>query len=245
MMLGAARLGRLALGLAVVPAAVVAVASGPAVAHGRFGADALFYRTEVTGMAPAVAGLTASVDPRGEWIQLSYTGPGEVIVLGYSGEPYLRITASRAEENTHSPSTFLNQSMFAQLPAATQLVSATPDWHAIAGTGNARWHDHRIHWMGQARPPEVAADPSRRHQVGAWVVRAVADGRLFDVRGTVTWIGQPSGMLSTREVLVVTGVNLPLIAGSLVWLIRSQRRRRRLANHGAQENLGGVRTEAP
>ncbi len=31
------------------------------------------------------------VDPAGEWIELTDTGPDEVIVLGYTREPYLRL----------------------------------------------------------------------------------------------------------------------------------------------------------
>jgi hypothetical protein len=131
------------------------------------------------------------------------------------------------EENAHSPSTFLNQSMFAAVPAGTQQVDATPSWRQVANTGTARWHDHRIHWMGQNRPPAVAADPSHRHQVGTWVVHVVANGQPSDIRGTVTWIGKTNGLLSFRQSLIVATVNLPLGIAALVWLLHSRRRSQR------------------
>ena len=224
------RLGRsisFAWMLAAASAAALAVSGAPAAGHGPSQPDAPFYRTELTGIVPAAAGVTAGVDPHGAWVRLSYTGPGEVIVLGYSGEPYLRVRAGSVEENMFSPATYLNQSMFADLPTGAT-IAATPSWRLVARSGTARWHDHRIHWMGEARPPVVDADLGHRHQVGAWTVHALADGRRFDVRGAVVWIGRPSGAPATREWLIMAGSNVPLVvAGLVAWLIHSRRRRQR------------------
>jgi hypothetical protein len=50
---------------AAAVAAVVAVTGGPAAAHGSSQPDALFYRTEITGIVPAAANVAARVDQRG------------------------------------------------------------------------------------------------------------------------------------------------------------------------------------
>jgi hypothetical protein len=188
--------------------------------------DAAYYRTALIGVSPSVPGVTADVDSRGDWVQLRYTGTGEVIVLGYTHEPYLKVTATGVAENLLSPATYLNQSLFAEVPSSNDALHAAPSWRQISGAGVARWHDHRIHWMGAARPPAVARDPSHAHVVGEWTVRAVIGPTAFELLGTVTWIGRPGG-LSTITWLIVAAANLPFIGAVLVWQWRSRSRRPR------------------
>jgi hypothetical protein len=47
------------------------------------------------------------------------------------------------------------------------------------------------------------------------------------MRGTVTWIGKPNGLLS-KQSLIVLGVNLPFALVALVVLLRSRHRRQQL-----------------
>ena len=221
------RVGRLAG--AVGFAAVMAVApAAPAVAHGGGPPipDAAYYRTALTGDNVLPPGVTASVDPAGEWLQVGYTGPAEVVVLGYTREPYLRITAGGAEENALSPTTYLNRAGFADLPVdATQAANVAPVWRPIATTGSARWHDHRIHWMGQTQPPPVASDPARPHLVSEWVVHATAAGLPFDIRGTLGWVGKPGSPLSRFAWLILAVANLPFVAAVVVLAVGHRRRR--------------------
>jgi hypothetical protein len=145
----------------LVAGSVVAPPPVPVAAHppGPRIPDAAYYRAELRDVTPAPAGVRVSVDPAGEWIELANTGPAEVIVLGYSREPYLRVTATTVQENQLSQTTFLNQSLFADsVPTGTDGGTVAPVWNTIGQHGSVRWHDHRIHWMGQARPPVVAAD---------------------------------------------------------------------------------------
>jgi hypothetical protein len=212
--------GRLAI-VVVLPPVVLGSLVTPAGAHGG-GPDAAYYRTRLTEVAPQLPGVSAGVDPAGEWIELSYAGPAEVIVLGYLREPYLRVTATGVEENALSQTTYLNQAMFADVPAGTPAATVAPSWRLVAGNGTARWHDHRIHWMGQARPPVVAADPTHPHRVGSWAIQATVDSTPFQIRGTIEWRGKP-GSLSTTTWLILGLVNIPLSASVLV-LKRSRRR---------------------
>jgi hypothetical protein len=66
-------------------------------------------------------------------------------------------------------------------------------WRSPASdsTGTVRWHDHRIHWMGDSRPPPVNADPRKAHHVGTWTVRATDGQRPFDITGQLSSIGKP------------------------------------------------------
>jgi hypothetical protein len=220
------RVGRLTVAVGFAAALAVAPAA-PAVAHGGGPRipDAAYYRTALAGDNALPSGVTASVDPAGEWLQVAYTGPAEIIVLGYSREPYLRLNAIGAQENALSPTTYLNKAGFAELPANTQTADVAPAWQPIASTGRVRWHDHRIHWMGQTQPPPVAADPTHSHLVSDWTVHATAAGLPFEIRGTLSWIGKPGNQLSGFTWLILAGGNLPFVAVLLVLTLRQRRRK--------------------
>jgi hypothetical protein len=88
-----ARLGLLVLlGLLALPAA--------AAAHGG-ATTAVDYRSTVTGEPAGVAARVVGGDDR---LALTRDGAREVIVLGYDGEPYLRLDADGVWENRRSPS---------------------------------------------------------------------------------------------------------------------------------------------
>jgi hypothetical protein len=190
--------------------------------------DAAYYRTEITGVVPPTGGVTVRVDPGGEWLELANAGPATVVVLGYTGEPYLRITTSGAEENQLSQTTYLNRSLFADtVPTQQSASSVAPAWKQIGATGTARWHDHRIHWMGRARPPMVASDPNHPHLVGTWTVHATADGALFAIHGALRWIGRPPGTRTSpaQAWLLTLLAGMTVAVGMLsIALIRARRR---------------------
>jgi hypothetical protein len=246
------RVGRLAV-VAGLAAILTAAPAGHAVAHGGGPSipDAAYYRTTLSGDNALPPNVTASVDPAGEWLQVAYTGPAEVIVLGYSGEPYLRITASGAAENTLSPTTYLNKAGFADLPAGSLAATVAPVWQPIAAVGRARWHDHRIHWMGQTKPPAVAADPTHAHVVSAWTVHATDAGQPFDIRGTLNWTGKPSDHLSRFAWVILAAGNLPfIVAGVMLAVVQRRRRAGRgpgapTADSSAPMVAAGWRGDAP
>jgi hypothetical protein len=185
--------------------AAVATAAVPATAYAHAGAaaipDAAYYRTELSAVTAQAEGVTARVDPAGEWLELTNAGTATVVVLGYGGEPYLRVTATAVAENALSQTTYLNRSLFADsIPTAPADAGVPPDWRPAGTTGTARWHDHRIHWMGQARPPAVAADPRHAHPVGDWVVHALAGTAPFEIRGTLRWTGKPDSADARRPI---------------------------------------------
>jgi hypothetical protein len=154
------RVGRLAV-VAGFAAVLTAAPAGPAVAHGGGPSipDAAYYRAALSSDNVLPTDVTASVDPAGEWLQVGYTGGDEVIVLGYSGEPYLRITASSAQENTLSPTTYLNKAGFADLPAGSLAATVAPVWQPIAAVGRAAGTTTASGWV---RPSHRRWPPTRR-----------------------------------------------------------------------------------
>jgi hypothetical protein len=204
--------------------------ASPAWAHvgGRPQPDSAFYRTGLAGVEPQPIGVTVRVDPAGEWIELTNGGPAAVIVLGYTREPYLRVTASTVEENQLSQTTYLNKSLFADsIPTGQDGGGVAPSWRQIGNTGAVRWHDHRIHWMGQNRPPVVSADPRHAHPVGTWTVHATVDGQPFEIHGDLRWIGKPDTANANQPIpiwLLILLESLVLVIGVLVLLLVRLRR---------------------
>jgi hypothetical protein len=216
-------------GLVVVALSLTTPDGGYAHVGGQTQPDAGFYRTSLSGLTPQPSGVTVRVDPAGEWIELTNTGPDEVIVLGYTRESYLRVSAAQVDENQLSQTTYLNRSLFADaLPTGSDAGDVVPSWKQIGSTGTVRWHDHRIHWMGASRPPPVAADPRHPHPVGTWTVHATAGARTFQIDGELSWIGKPDSAEANQPVpvwLLTLLEVLALLVIALVVTVVLQRRR--------------------
>jgi hypothetical protein len=212
------------------------IAAGPASAHGGSAGDDAYYQAAVTSVSPAVPGVTVRVDQHAQWVEVASTRPDPVVVQGYLGEPYLRITSAGVAENQRSLSAVLNRSMFAEIvPTEQNNPNAAPVWKTISGQRSARWHDHRVHWMGAQRPPAVAADPTRPQPVGTWVVRVTAGTTPMTVTGTLSWRGGEGeggggvGRLvaGLARTLIWVEVLAVVLGGGMVTVDLVRRRRRR------------------
>lgn len=112
---------------------VAALGAAPASAHGG-GSDAgpANYRSEITD--PGAPGLAWRVIDGDGLVELTNTTDGEVIVLGYQGEPYLRFTPGvGVHRNANSPAAYLNEDRFgdAEVPP-TATAAAEPDWVKVS-----------------------------------------------------------------------------------------------------------------
>jgi hypothetical protein len=226
--------------VAVLAAAVglSLVAAPPALAHGGPPTpDAAYYATAITAVTPPLPGVVAQVARNGDWLQLTDARTTDVVVLGYGQEPYLRITADGVWQNDLSPTVYLNQSLFADTSqgGAGTSASVAPAWRRTGTTGTARWHDHRIHWMGPGLPPRVAADPTRAQLIGSWSVPATAGGTSFEIRGTLSWTGRPAAGRSMPGIVLI---GLVLAA---VWLVALTA----LAFRGRRERPGAGSADRP
>lgn len=117
------------------------------------------------GISPALAGVQATAAVNGAYIVVADSSATPVVVLGYQGEPYLRISKLGVWQNQHSPATYLNKEQFIDSIPKDANADKPPLWKKINGASSARWHDHRIHWMGVGQPPNVAADPGKPHLI--------------------------------------------------------------------------------
>jgi hypothetical protein len=226
----------------VVAAAVGGAALWPAPALAHVGSapvpDSVYYQTFLTAVRPQPADVAVSVTPDGESVELRNTGAAEVVVFGYGGEPYLRVTRAGVWRNALSPTAYLNDSLFGDNSAlAGGAVSAAPAWTRIAGGNSVRWHDHRIHWMGSGRPAAVDKDPGHPHLIGSWVIRATAGPTRFEIVGALRWLGKPAQVLGLPAGVVVTLVSIA-VGALLLTAVSLWVRFRRVAVGGGEADAG-------
>lgn len=177
----------MAAGLLTVPAT-----AGPALAHGGEAPAGSNYRAQVTAVEPPRAGLTVRTIEAGARLELTNHTGRRVLVLGYSGEPYLRVDPDGVWENTNSPATYLNQTLAGDVePPSTATPNAEPSWRKVGDEPVARWHDQRAQWREETLPPQVIADPHHEHRVRDWTVPLRVDDADGLVRGTVDRLPPP------------------------------------------------------
>lgn len=189
---------RALLAFLVVGAALVGSAA-PAAAHGGAGggAPATNYRTRITSVSPGVPGMVVRVIDAGSRLELVNRTGEAVTVLGYQGEPFLRVGPDGVFTNLRSPATYLNadRNATSKIPAVAD-PKATPRWQRVDDSNTARFHDHRAHWMGADDPPAVQADPSAPQVIDpSWEIPLLVDGQRTTITGDLTWIPGPSPWL--------------------------------------------------
>ena len=155
--------------LLVATAALVwlGVAAPPASAHSVSGVSATNFQTNLTSVTPAVPGLAVKVVEAGSRLEAENRTGQEIVVLGYKGEPYLRIGPDGVFQNKLSPATYINASRKGGTPpeSAKNAKVGDTDWEKISSEPVARWHDHRIHWMGNQPAARSGTSPGERHVI--------------------------------------------------------------------------------
>jgi hypothetical protein len=182
------------------------------------------YRSEITAVEPSVPGLEADVVNFDDSLELRNETAETVVVLGYDGEPYLRMQPDgTVEVNQRSPSFYLNQDRLAEseVPASAD-EDAPPDWRLANDAGEYAWHDHRIHYMGTGIPGQVADEGTETKIFDYRIPILVGDERV-QIEGTLTWVGQDEGF--PLAALVALGAAAAL-AVLVVLLVRRRRRSR-------------------
>jgi hypothetical protein len=198
--------------VAVVAGALVPAA--PASAHGGDTPKATSFRTRVSGVTPAMPGLTVTAVEAGARLELTNDTGRTVEVLGYSGEPYLEVRPDGTYENVRSPAAYLNRTLTADTPVPADAdATAPPRWRRVSGDRTVRWHDQRTHWVGDGLPPAAAADPGRSHRIRDWAVPLRQEAAAFQIRGTLDYLPPPPAWLWWAGVVLVG-----LAAYRMTWL---------------------------
>jgi hypothetical protein len=172
--------------------AVLAV-GGPASAHVGGGAAGSDFDGRVLSVSPEIPGLSVRILQFGDELELVNETAREVVVPGYSDEPYLRIGPDGVWRNVHSPATYINLDRYGRtsLPAGAD-PAAAPEWQQVSTEPHYVWHDHRTHWMSEnLLPPQVVAEPDRSHTVFDWTVPVRHGDTPVVVAGELTWSPPP------------------------------------------------------
>ncbi|MEU8077871.1 Dyp-type peroxidase [Catellatospora citrea] len=208
--------------LAVVAGLAAAVLpAGAAWAHEVGGVGATNFTTTLSALSPAVPGVSLAVVENGSRLELRNTTAREVVVRGYSDEPYARIGPDGVWLNDSSPATYLNTDRFAgtTVPADAD-PAAPPRWRKISDETVHRWHDHRIHWMLNTLPTAVAAAPTAAHRVSDWHVDLDYGGTVLSATGSLDWVPGPSPtpwyLLAAVAALLVVGAVFTRRAHALI-----------------------------
>jgi hypothetical protein len=184
---------RALLATAVLVVGILGVTAAPASAHGLGGLSPTNYESVLRSVTPSVPGLHVRVTDLGTKVELTNDGPREVVVLGYAGEPYLRVGPKGVFENRRSPATYLNRSStITGSPPKSADAKATPVWRRVSTGNSASWHDHRAHFMGGDDPPEVARHPDQRRVVDNWVIPMRVGTQDITAKGQLIYVPPPS-----------------------------------------------------
>jgi hypothetical protein len=175
--------------------AFVALGAAPAGAHGLAGVQPSNFASHVSSVTPAIDGVRVAVRDLGARLEVRNDTRYDVVVLGYEGEPYLRVGPNGVFENRRSPAVFLNRSATVTATAPKSYdARAQPEWHRTGSGHVVSWHDHRVHWMGSSLPPAVHDSPGHIHVVSNWTVTLQYRGRDVAVQGALIWIPGPSAV---------------------------------------------------
>lgn len=152
-------------------AAAVVVFAAPAVARAD-PAGPTDYRTTITAVRPATEAIDVGVAGGDAFLTISVQPGHEVIVLGYSDEPYLRILPDGTiQQNRRSYATYYNEDRYGRTDVPDIVDDdAEPVWDRVGDGGSWAWHDHRAHWMGTEPPIGLDAGESLPPQIVPIVV---------------------------------------------------------------------------
>jgi lipopolysaccharide export system protein LptA len=209
--------------------AVVAPASSGATAPTRESGNPIndqgssyHYRSNVTAVTPNVPGLQLEVLEFADRLVLTNHTGKTITVYGYEGEPYARVLADgTVQVNTRSPAYFLNQNFYGDVNVPSSASSSAPArWTVLDRTGQLEWHDHRIHWMSPALPPQVK-DQSKRTKIFDWRVPIRVGAQPGAIAGQLFWV-PPAGSKTPLAAIVALAVVL-VAAIALVVFVRRRR----------------------
>lgn len=171
------------------------------------------YRSAVTSAPTGVSARIVGGDDR---IRITRTRDAAVVILGYGGEPYLRIDARGTWENRASPAVALNDVRRTSEPVPEGADRRAPEWVRTGGGDSVVFHDHRSHWMGSQPPAVVRADPSRSRTLYEWRIPVAVGGTPGAIEGTLAWVAPPTTWLWWTATALVA-----LLASAVGLLVRA------------------------
>jgi hypothetical protein len=182
-----------ALLLAVLVVSLAVLAGPPtAAAHIRSSILAVDYRASVF---PHPAAISARVYLSDRALRLGVAPGHRLVVLGYQGEPFLRLTSAGVE---------VNQGSLTAAGVGFATRSGGVGWRLRSRTPSVIWHDARLRGL----PPGV--------ERGRWTIPLVLDGRRVGLTGELVRVSRPA-----TWGWFLLGV--PFVVGAAVLLSRRRR----------------------
>ncbi len=164
---------RLMAGVAAGVAVTCLIGAGPASAHLRSGTVAVDYRASVS--APLTRAYSAQIYQSDHGLSLTLRAGHSVVVLGYLGEPVMRLDGAGLWVNDASPT-----ARAIHLVEKRHAVdSSAPRWRLQRGRHAVVWHDARV----QGLPPGLSA--------GVWKVPLIVDGHPSILEGRLRRFPDP------------------------------------------------------
>jgi hypothetical protein len=185
------------------------------------------YRSVPQGVSPATPGLSVDVLNFDDRLEITNKTGKPITIFGYDHEPYARLLANgTVQVNQRSPANYLNDDRYAQakVPASAN-PKAPAQWKTLDATGRFDWHDHRIHWMSTALPPQVK-NKARKTKIFDYRVPIQVGSQRAAITGTLYWVPEASGFP------VAAGISLAVVLALLIGFGVFMRRRRAHGDDG-------------
>jgi hypothetical protein len=194
------------------------------------------YRSQIRAINPQIEGLSVRILDFDDRMQIVNRTGETVTVTGYRGEPYVRVQADGTVElNRNSPAAFLNEDRFAKVEVPSGATpDARPQWQVRDRTGSYEWHDHRIHWMSEGRPPQVT-NPDARTKVFDWEIPVEVGSQTATIRGDLFWVPVSGGGIPIAAILGLVALALAIGAGAVLVLRRGRKREPAASSAGVKE----------
>jgi hypothetical protein len=157
--------------LLLVTIGIALAAPSTAGAHLRTSRAAVDYRATVSALHAPVSVHIYRADLA---LGLTLRGRHRVVVLGYLGEPFLRLGPDRVFVNASSPTAA------GAKPAGAHPRTSTPLWQLHSRRPSVIWHDARVRGL-----------PSGMTR-GTWRIPLLVDGHRTQLEGTIQRVGAPA-----------------------------------------------------
>jgi len=166
------------VGFVITTTAVLFALVGPgtAAAHIAGGTSPTNSRSVVTEIRPAGSGVGVAVGLGGQFVRISDRGAEEIVVLGYRGEPFLRLTQQGVQVNPRSTTA----AQTGQLQLSAQAGDAGGQWVQLSDGDSVTWTDARAD--GRSLPEGASS---------SWTLPLVVDGRPVTILGMRTGLAAP------------------------------------------------------
>src|SRR5918998_3673586 len=110
----------------------------PASAHiAGSGGSPSNYQTTVTAIRPALPTVGVTVGVGGQWVRVTNQGAAEIVILGYRGEPFLRLSQNQVQVNELSSTPVETRQTPGTPPSADPATG--PRWVQLREEDSATW----------------------------------------------------------------------------------------------------------